>query len=506
MNQLSNEQHLTQEQLLRYVEDDCSRLEMREIDRHLTTCEMCSDAVEGLMLLSEPSVALDNLNTRIDKKIAEQTTEKTIEQPFEKPIMTVVKRPFWQQRWAAAAAVLLLASSSIWVYKNTQTIQKQTVVDAGTPTLPNSEWTNGAVIPPQYSGTITAKGETTTTSKIVEKAQPTSSLSSPKDAEINTSSLKEDVAQTTIGNNSKSDKNLQTTPTTGKKISLGDFNDEQPYRESVVQRANNSILLNGQTTVSSDNKAQNAFRVDGKTTDGDGITDPKAATGITQSYDRFRDYAGAAAQNSVPRTEMPTIPSPVETPAIKGKDANVLKEEPGRLSKLEEKENKQVGFDKNSEKNDVLGESKLKTTRGVTIPVKTPATPADIPPAVTPNVSATTTASGTVTSTTSAAPITVTGGTYSTYSTGKTTVYSPDQILKAADSHFKQKKYTNAAAQYTQFSNLETSGKRHDRALFQAATCYTRLNRKAEAKAIFETLSTQSGAYKQAAKKALKRL
>ena len=91
--------------LLRYVEDACSRTEMREIDRHLATCPMCSDAVEGLMLLSEPSVAVANLNKRIDARVAEIGTGK----PTETPVLTVVeevveqplrvvKRPFWQQR------------------------------------------------------------------------------------------------------------------------------------------------------------------------------------------------------------------------------------------------------------------------------------------------------------------------------------------------------------------------------------------------------------------------
>jgi Putative zinc-finger len=153
MSFLSNE-HISQQDLLRYVEDDCSRLEMRAIDRHLATCPACSDAVEGLMLLSEPSVAVAELNKKIDAKVAEKIAEKTNEKPFEKPlkspvnspvnspieppVLRVIKRPFWQQRWAAAAAILLLFSGSFWFYKNTQTTEKQAVANAESAILTDS--------------------------------------------------------------------------------------------------------------------------------------------------------------------------------------------------------------------------------------------------------------------------------------------------------------------------------------------------------------------------------
>ena len=150
----SEASHIAQEILLRYVENACSRSEMREIDRHLATCAMCSDAVEGLMLLSEPSLAIANLNKKIDARVAEigiekptetlveKLTETLTETPIETPILTVieenieqplrvVKRPFWQERWAAAAAVLLLATGSIWVYSNSQSAEKQAVTQIG---------------------------------------------------------------------------------------------------------------------------------------------------------------------------------------------------------------------------------------------------------------------------------------------------------------------------------------------------------------------------------------
>jgi TolA-binding protein len=622
MSQLSNEQHLTQDQLLRYVEDDCSRTEMREIDRHLTTCALCCDAVEGLMLLPEPSVTLDNLNKRIDAQVWEKTTEKTPEKPFTEPVLTVVKNPFWQQRWAAAAAVLLLASSSIWIYKNTQQPEKQAIASSEIQIAPSSELKINDTIPPQYSRATTTKSETTppqysrattVTSKTTPATQPQvlgekkaqyaavegdgldsisrlaykpyGAVAGATTADKRTSPSTETEIQTyysdisTVGKDGKTpflpiktdefkrlidsdstSKNLENTwantKADKKNIFNEDYKDKEPSGESVVQKASNAAVTGRESNAYFGQKTQTGISLnDGigsnnqaTPTDGDGVSDPKATTIATQSYDRYRDYPGAAAQNIEPRREvmpnglssspspeMPKVPSPTEPTSGKGNDANALKEEVGTLSKVEPAEEKQVGFDKNSEKVAEVGESKLKqSTRGVTIPVKKPATSTPAPPAAIPNVPVTATASGTVTTTTSSGtttpftvtpnassatvtsttsgtetPITVTGGTYSTYGsypTGKVIAYTPDQILRAADSHFKQKKYTNAAAQYTQFTNLETLGKRHERALFQTATCYVKLKRKEEAKAIFEQLVQNNGSYKQAAKRALKGL
>ena len=81
-----------------------------------------------------------------------------------------------------------------------------------------------------------------------------------------------------------------------------------------------------------------------------------------------------------------------------------------------------------------------------------------------------------------------------------------DQILSRADLYFKQKYYETAATDYAQFINLETSGDRYERAFFQLATCYVNMNRKADAKVIFQKLVGMNGQYERAAKKALKDL
>jgi hypothetical protein len=179
MSHLDNEQHISQEDLLRYVEDDCSRLEMRTIDRHLATCPMCSDAVEGLMLLSEPSVAVANLNERIDKKVAEKIAEKPVETPIKtpikEPVFEVVKRPFWQQRWAAAAAILLLFSGSFWFYNNSQKTKKQSV--ASSESIPTTDSVENRT--PQYNASETAKN-----GDLAVVSTPNSTVSSPNLAQL----------------------------------------------------------------------------------------------------------------------------------------------------------------------------------------------------------------------------------------------------------------------------------------------------------------------------------
>jgi tetratricopeptide (TPR) repeat protein len=396
MSHLTNEQHISQENLLRYVEDDCSRLEMREIDRHLATCPMCSDAVEGLMLLSEPSMAVAHVNKRIDDKVAEKINEKKVEIPFEQPILTVIKRPFWQQRWAAAAAVLLLAGGSIWLFKNTQSSEKQAIASMQSEVITD---TVSSSSPPQYAAAETAK-----------KDEISAKLSTPNSVANNSelTQLKENKKEVLKDNlNKKSDtiSNYKTPPKEAK-----------PSADIALADQNKAV----EKTVSKPTSAPATYA-------------PQA--------DRKRDYAGASAQNSVP--------SATTAAAMKSKDAEV--------AKAEDVENEAKKTNKSLEEVVVVGSSKAKKS----IP------PAKAPPSVS---------------------------------------VSPDYILSSADVYFKQKYYETAATEYTRFLNTETSGDRHERALFQLATCYVKLNKKAEAKIIFEKLSAMNGQYERAAKKALKDL
>jgi Tetratricopeptide repeat len=444
MNPLSNEHHISQQDLLRYVEDGCSRTEMRDIDRHLATCPMCSDAVEGLMLLSNPSLAVAQLDKRINGVIAEKITEKpigtSVELTVEKPILEVVKRPFWQQRWAAAAAVLLLASGSIWVYKNTQKSDNQAFASEVTQTLPNTELENSAAAtvvspndtsrqPPQYTAAQTMK-------------KTTNSVQMPMSGSVTNTLPNQGIAQN-APQSTGFDQVLDAKEDANSKNKMAEVSSSNPNREFA--------------------DATPTYNKTAK---------PKISADTTTMYapptDRTRDYTG--------------VPRPKEQEAMKIKDVGALKtEEKDKTTAYKNKQDVVVSSERQAEKK-----------QGADIPVKkTTAIPAQ---------KAATNSSVANTPTTTASR---SGATTSGY-TPPTTDY--DQIFNHAETYFKQKNYAAAAKEYAQFINLETSGDRPEHALFQLASCYVKLNKKADAKVLFEKLSATDGQYQRAAKKALKDL
>jgi hypothetical protein len=404
MSHLDNEQHISQDLLLRYVEDDCSRLEMRAIDRHLATCPTCSDAVEGLMLLSEPSVAVAELNKKIDAKVEKIIEETPVKLPIkllpEEPILQVVKRPFWQQRWAAAAAILLLFSGSFWFYKNSQKAVNQEIVSIQPPIIADSLENRT----PQYKTDFEVKnGSVAANSSTQDKVAKSGELAQNTD---------NNKVVLTDGLSSKTNNVTAIKPT------------------EAVEKPTADIAV-------AETKAE-AEKV---------APAPASAPVIyAPQTDRTRDYAGASNMNSVPRS---TTSAPT-----KSEDITVTKVDGYRTT-----------YDKNGDKKleevVVTGATAKKTYEKT----KAPAAKKD-PSVSTPS----------------------------------------EQFLSRADDNFKQKKYEIAATYYTQFLNLETSGDRHERALFQLASCYAKLNRKAEAKVIFEKLSATDGQFQRAAKKALKEL
>src|SRR3954471_18715089 len=50
--------HLSTEHLLNYLRRNMTAKEMHEVERHLTDCELCSDALEGLKKLDKESSML----------------------------------------------------------------------------------------------------------------------------------------------------------------------------------------------------------------------------------------------------------------------------------------------------------------------------------------------------------------------------------------------------------------------------------------------------------------
>jgi len=56
---------LSKSKLLNYHSGSLSGLESNAIEKHLLTCEMCSDAIEGMMLSKNPSFSIGEIDTKI---------------------------------------------------------------------------------------------------------------------------------------------------------------------------------------------------------------------------------------------------------------------------------------------------------------------------------------------------------------------------------------------------------------------------------------------------------
>jgi hypothetical protein len=143
---ISNEQCLTEEQLLRYAEGAMTRGEERAVDRHIASCDMCSDAVEGAMMLPVPdfkkhSASIgDKIDKVFDKNLLEKAKNTEGGPPKENTTPTLKPvRSLRLFRWVAvaAASILVLATAGIWLLttdappsQEAKTAATETIIEA----------------------------------------------------------------------------------------------------------------------------------------------------------------------------------------------------------------------------------------------------------------------------------------------------------------------------------------------------------------------------------------
>lgn len=108
-----NDNCLTPDQILRYLQDETSPVDMRGIDRHLAQCPFCSDAVEGAMTL--PKAELTQVFSRIQTKISDNSALLTVERPVMRVVHRSAKR-YWLMGAAASGALLVIAG--FWFFQN----------------------------------------------------------------------------------------------------------------------------------------------------------------------------------------------------------------------------------------------------------------------------------------------------------------------------------------------------------------------------------------------------
>ena len=117
-----NDNCLTPNQILRYLQDETSLLEMRGIDRHIEQCPMCSDAVEGAMAL--PTAELTQAFSRIQTKISDKSALLTVEKRGMQVVHRSAKR-YWLM--GAAASVALLVVVGFWFFQDEKQASKAVV-------------------------------------------------------------------------------------------------------------------------------------------------------------------------------------------------------------------------------------------------------------------------------------------------------------------------------------------------------------------------------------------
>lgn len=109
---LPDDNCLTQDQILRYLSDKTSPEENQAIDSHLMRCPMCSDAIEGAMLLDTPTLEKEFSQNKI--YIAEKANEIKLQETTLKPAKKSFK--FIRFALAAAASIALLAVVGLWIF------------------------------------------------------------------------------------------------------------------------------------------------------------------------------------------------------------------------------------------------------------------------------------------------------------------------------------------------------------------------------------------------------
>lgn len=132
-----NDSCLTQEQILRYIHDECQPSEMKAIDKHLTHCPMCSDAIEGAMLLD--GEALESSFAHIKDLIKEETQNILTEKPTELTVIHKKPRRFLRSLLAIAASLTALVVAAIWLLTKPLEIQNETSVANQVPSQLKSE-------------------------------------------------------------------------------------------------------------------------------------------------------------------------------------------------------------------------------------------------------------------------------------------------------------------------------------------------------------------------------
>ena len=204
-NTVPNENCLTEAQLLQYLRDECPTEEEKAVDRHLTICPLCSDALEGAMLLNVPRLerSLHRLDAKIETVYSDKTMQSKALPIVDEPLMTVVKKPRRLWLWAAAS-MAVIAAAGLWVLTKPMNYDIASPVVADLPTVPMPD----SLLSQSQTATTTANETPLNTPKPTNGTTATPILT-----EQPTTTANDAVATTpTVDDKTASNLNTATTP------------------------------------------------------------------------------------------------------------------------------------------------------------------------------------------------------------------------------------------------------------------------------------------------------
>lgn len=98
---------LSEEMLTKYLSDKLSPAEKHEVEKHLIDCEMCSDAVEGLSMISDKK-KISSITSELNQKIQNRVEKKEVK---------IIFLQQYRSQLAVAASIILVVGL-VWFFKS----------------------------------------------------------------------------------------------------------------------------------------------------------------------------------------------------------------------------------------------------------------------------------------------------------------------------------------------------------------------------------------------------
>jgi anti-sigma factor RsiW len=284
-----NDNCLTPEKILRYLQDETSPAEMRAIDRHIEQCPLCSDALEGLMHI--PTAQLKTSFSSIQTKISHEIDKNLIEKPVMQVVHSTTKR-YWLM--GAAASFALFAIVGVWFFQPKTNENK--AVAAAEPTIENTISSISIDTMASANYAVSDSKDTKTEDKAIEKvASKTASPSVSKPT--NGFKITETQTNTVASAPSPTEYSLmrKLPPASAPEMEKDDVADSQKIAEETSKSKESKPALAAQAA---DMETQKGFDISNNPQLRNGEAIQNAVGSPANSAPNQSNYPGAATQNA----------------------------------------------------------------------------------------------------------------------------------------------------------------------------------------------------------------